>query len=136
VSQVICCPVLTLKQRTHDELVEIMDKDSSGHFAAMAGEELHQRFLGRIGDETIKLTTATENVRNAVVALAKSSDRLEVLTAKLKNLTWALIFLTVVAIVVPIGIEGWKAYRQEAQDVRIVEPPAHSAPQTPTLPPH
>ena len=87
--------------------------------------ELQRRHLIHIGKETERLTKATQT-------LAASSDRLEKLTKKLKNLTWVLIVLTILATGVPIGIEIWKA--KEVTPAKVVEPLPQNAPQTPTRP--
>jgi hypothetical protein len=58
------------------------------------------------------LTNATEQVHRDVERLTASSTTLETLTRTLKNLTWALILLTVLAAAVPIAIEIWKAHHE------------------------
>jgi hypothetical protein len=92
----------------------------------LADHELHRRYLQEIGKQTAilavsshrleELTTGlidvTAKVHHEVGLLADSSDRLEKLTATLKSLTWALILLTVLAALVPIGIEIWHALHE------------------------
>jgi hypothetical protein len=114
--------------------------------------EQTQELISRTGDvhagvETLtqssvkleKLTEAlideTTNVHREIAWLANSSGKLETLTATLKNLTWALIFLTVAAIVVSLGIEIWKSYHAELPSINIAPPPPRSSPQTPSPPP-
>src|SRR5574340_217276 len=77
------------------------------------------------------LIKETANVHREVAILANSSEKLEKLTLTLKNLTWALIFLTVLAVGTPIGIEVWKAFHPEAEKPVHVSPPQPNAPQMP-----
>src|SRR5258708_37167659 len=67
--------------------------------------ELQRRHLIHIGKEAERLMVATKT-------LGTSSERLEGLTITLKTLTLVLVFLTIVAAIVPIGIEVWKAYHE------------------------
>jgi hypothetical protein len=61
-------------------------------------------------------------ISDATKRLADSSDKMERLTTRLKNLTWILIFLTITAVIVPVGIETWNAYN-EAQTAPVSAPP-------------
>ena len=99
----------TLKDASHDQLFRILEENPNNpYYANLVRDELSQRFLGRIGDLTEKQIEATREVTDAVNKLDSSSDRLEALTAKLNKLTWVLIFLTALAVVVPVGIEVCK----------------------------
>jgi hypothetical protein len=127
-----------LRKNTHEELPILPDhwKMNANVFERIR-EELSQRFLGRIGDLTEKQIEATNEVRTAVDRLTISSDHLEGLTMRLNRLTWILIVLTALAVIVPVGIEIWKAKREI--DARlppvVLQPPPHSASQTPIPPP-
>ena len=70
------------------------------------------RLATRIAAGTRAIADITDSSRAEVKRLANSSDGLESLTKTLKNLTSALIFLTVLAAPVPFGIEVWKAYHE------------------------
>jgi len=63
---------------------------------------------------------------NQVSVLTGSSLRLEKLTERLKTLTIWLIVLTVLSLIVPVSIEGWKAIREEP--VVFHQPSAPAAP--------
>jgi hypothetical protein len=89
------------RQFSLEELFQTMVECQSPGYYQLAVEELQRRFLTTIGTETKRL--------------ADSSEKLERLTIKLKDLTWALIILTILAAAVPIGIELWKARRTEAE---------------------
>ena len=71
-----------------------------------ARAELERRHL-------LALQKATETVHQEVARLTASSTTLESLTKTLKNLTWALMFLTILAAAVPIGVEIWKARHEQ-----------------------
>jgi hypothetical protein len=73
---------------------------------------IHQRLLDKIAMVTHDLNLVSEKTYQEIALLNSSSDRLEKLTKTLKNLTWALIFLTVIAAAVPVGIEVWKGLHQ------------------------
>jgi hypothetical protein len=100
------------REFSHEKLLEQLDSGTTPDQRTLAVEELQRRYLGNIADETGKLIQATDRVHQEVAILTKSSERLEKLTKTLRNLTWVLIFLTVLAAVVPIGIETWKAYHE------------------------
>lgn len=75
----------------------------------LANQELHRRYLSEIGKQTESLVT--------------SSGRLEDLTKVLRNLTLALIVLTIAAAVVPVGIEVW--HISHVPEVKVIAlPPA------------
>ena len=83
---------------------------------------------------TRRLIKATKEVHGEIQSLSSSSDRLEDLTRKLKNLTWALIWLTVAAVVLPVGIEAWKAMQPEKPVPTAAPLSPQTAPQTPIPP--
>jgi hypothetical protein len=99
--------------RTYSEtkLHAAMTVNRGGVFDAWARHELERRRDERLSDLLDRLKEATDKVYKEVAILNSSSDRLEKLTKTLKNLTWALIFLTAVAAVVPVGTEIWKAQK-------------------------
>lgn len=70
--------------------------------------ELKNR-IGELQGATNDVRDATLGVETQVSKLAASSETLEALTRKLITLTNWLIILTVAAVIVPIGIEIWKA---------------------------
>jgi hypothetical protein len=109
-------------------------RKSKWRLLRMGKVEFERRQHIQLSELMQSLGNATNKVHEEVAILNSSSDRLEKLTKTLKNLTWALIVLTIAALIVPIGVEVWKANRHEVQDVRIVEPPPPTAPQTPTRP--
>lgn len=129
---------LTVKKATHQEMLELLGRfQNNAYFTNLITNELNQRFLGRIGDLAEKQIAATADVAAAVNKLDSSSDRLETLTQKLNRLTWALIWLTVFAIAVTIGIEVWHAKREIDAPVApiVLQPLQYSSPQTPIPPP-
>jgi hypothetical protein len=79
------------------------------------------RLATRIAEGTKAIAEITKASRTELTRLVDSSDRLEGLTKTLKHLTWVLIVLTVLAVVVPIGIEIWHAYH-EPQTVPVSAP--------------
>jgi len=85
-----------------------------------------------VGTVTDSLLSATKDVHSEIQTLASSSGRLEGLTVKLKNLTWALIWLTVAVIASTIGIEVWHATREMSAPVPpiVIQHVLPNAPQT------
>ena len=74
-----------------------VQKASGGrHYDVWAGAELARR--------------RDEHLSELIKSLSSSSDRLERLTKTLRNLTWVLIVLTFLAVLVPAGLDFWKAY--------------------------
>ena len=86
-----------MKTFSEAKLHYVMVQNRSGNYGSWAMAELARR--------------QNERISKLIESLSSSSDRLEGLTNTLKNLTWVLIVLTFVAVVVPIGIEVWNAYR-------------------------
>lgn len=95
-----------------DQLYAQMATCQSPGYYQLAVEELQRRYLKDVGSQVERLVEATNHVHREVGLLADSSNKLEGLTVRLKNLTWVLIFLTFLAAAVPIGIEVWKAYHE------------------------
>jgi hypothetical protein len=93
-------------------LLELLAKNPERTVADWITDELLRRHLGAISDETKKLVIATRDVERGVERLATSSNTLETLTRRLNRLTWALIVLTLLAVVTPLGIEVWKAHHE------------------------
>ncbi len=95
-----------------------------GRFGDWAKNELATRQMDELEKRIKELDGSTNKVHQEVAILSSSSDRLEALTRTLKNLTWALIVLTIAAVAVPIGIEVWKAYHEAspAQTAPLLEP--------------
>ena len=85
---------------------------------------IETRLFQRFEAATTDLQHINEESKEQVKRLADSSDMMETLTRKLKNLTWALIVLTIAAVVVPIGIEVWKAHyaAPTSQTTPVLEP--------------
>jgi hypothetical protein len=102
-----------------DKLIENTSKVHSGI-------ETLSHYSQNLALLTETLVNETKNVHREVALLNSSSERLEHLTVRVKNLTWALFFLALLAAVIPIGIEVWKAYHQEP-----APRPQVTAPQTP-----
>ena len=73
---------------------------------------INAKLLEKLSQLTAELTAASEKTGTEVVVLTDSSKKLEHLTVRLKNLTWVLIALTALAVIIPIGIEVWKAYHE------------------------
>jgi hypothetical protein len=113
----------TVKSATDEELSYAMTVPLSLPQNAILQEEIKRRSLEAMGRLTESLREATLQVGAKVTALTTSSERLETFTKRLIGLTWALILLTIVAAVVPIGIEVWHAYH-EPQTVPVLAPPA------------
>jgi hypothetical protein len=99
----------TLQKVSDSDLMRIMMLNPGGVADAWARSELAGRQIVRLREVVQSLKDATHEVYHEVAILSSSSDRLEALTKKVKNLTWALFFLTLLAAIVPIGIEIWKA---------------------------
>jgi hypothetical protein len=104
-----------MRSFSEDDLLDIMSKNPGGVYDAWAKAELERR-------QILSLREATQEVHEQVASLTASSTKLEGLTTTLKNLTWALIFLTIFAVGTPIGIEIWKAFH-EPQSVPASAPP-------------
>lgn len=92
-----------------DKLVACMDYDGGGQYATRARAEIARRQNEQIKDLLSEVSAVTDRVRGETAKLTSSSQKMEDLTNTLKNLTWALIVLTIAAVAVPIGIEVWKA---------------------------
>jgi hypothetical protein len=107
-----------------DTLIEATGKVHSG-IETLAE---YSKTLAILTEEMVK---ETRNVHQEVALLTDSSNRLEKLTVTLKSLTIWLIILAVLAVVVPVGIEIWRAVREEPV---VLRPP--SAPPAPTLSAH
>ena len=134
-----------LKKMTDEEVMHIIRTQGRPGWGLpqQALDELHYRFITRIQTSTTNLVTTSENlgllissmtdttrdVHREVTILTQSSRHLERLTARLKGLTWVLIILTFVAVIVPVGLEIWKVYR-EAENARfMIETRPAQAPQ-------
>jgi hypothetical protein len=103
----------TLNERQREMVVQELERK---HLRAIAGA------TKALNSTTERLIVATQQVHQEVAILSSSSDRLETLTKKVKNLTWALFFLTLSAAIVPIGIEVWKAYHEPPTTLQTVPP--------------
>lgn len=79
------------------KLFNVMVENRGGAFDAWARGELARR--------------QNERISELIGSLISYSDRLERLTRTLKRLTVVLIVLTFFAVVVPIGVEVWNAFR-------------------------
>jgi hypothetical protein len=119
-----------LPQASDEEVMNVIRTEPRPGFGLplMAIDELQYRFYKKMQEATARLlsasnalTDATNNVHQEIMLVKDSSRHLEKLTSTLRNLTWALILLTVLAAVVPIGIEIWKAYH-EPQNVHVSAP--------------
>ena len=134
-----------LKKMTDEEVMHVIRTQGRPGWglAQQALDELHYRFITKIQTSTTNLVTTSENlgllisnmteatrdVHREVTILTQSSRHLERLTARLKGLTWVLIILTFVAVIVPVGLEIWKVYR-EAENARfMIETRPAQAPQ-------
>ncbi|MFH0983502.1 MAG: hypothetical protein V2A79_18445 [Planctomycetota bacterium] len=87
-----------LRQMTVDDLYSQMAACQSPGWYQMAVEELQRRYLLEVGRQVEALDTVTGNMHRDVTLLASSSEKVERLTKTLRNLTWALIGLTLVQI--------------------------------------
>ena len=83
---------------------------------------------------TANLVTATDGVHQGVNLLAASSITLETLTVKLNRLTWTLVWLTLLAIPVTIGIEVWHSLDRAPTAPFVLQLPLPALPQTAPLP--
>ncbi len=103
----------TLRTRTEEELLFILYALPQGSVwhPWVSGEFAHRQ-TERLHESLTQVENAVFQVGLAVKALTLSSEHLEGLTKRLKTLTWALIFITILAGAVPIGIEIWKATRE------------------------
>jgi hypothetical protein len=102
-----------------------MRLDAGGVFGDWAKNELATRQMDQLEKRIKELDDSTNKVGQEVVILSSSSARLELLSRRLKNLTWTLIVLTLLAAAVPIGIEVWKARHESSapQTTPLIEPP-------------
>jgi hypothetical protein len=95
---------------------------------------IEAKLLARIENATTELGQATEKSVQEVIRLADSSDKMEVLTSKLKKFTiWLLVFAG--AQIIIAGVQTWRMFQPDKPIQVVVQPLPHSAPQTPTLPP-
>lgn len=102
----------TIQTRTNDELLFMLySLPASTEWKEWIAAELAHRQANRLSEALNDVENAILQVGLAVKDLTKSSERLENLTVRLKFLTWVLIVLTALAIITPIGIEVWRAYR-------------------------
>ena len=104
----------TLRNRNEEELLQILASSSQDSaWPIWVNAELTRRQTERLSESLSHVENAVFQVERAVKSLTTSSEHLEGLTKRLKTLTWALIFITILAGAVPIGIEVWKAYHSE-----------------------
>jgi DUF1365 family protein len=87
---------------TVDDLYGQMAACQSPGWYQLAVEELQRRYLLEVGRQVEALGTVTGNMHRDVALLASSSEKVERLTMTLRNLTWALIVLTLVQIGIAI----------------------------------
>jgi hypothetical protein len=119
-------PGLGLPQQALDELQYRYSVQSRNHLEQLGASICT---LAAINDG---MRVATEESAQQVKRLADSSDKVEKLTQTLNNLTLALLFLTILAVIVPIAIEVWKATRElhEPLPPIVVQFPPPTSPQT------
>jgi hypothetical protein len=108
-----------LQDFTIEELYDLMMQNPAGRFDGWAQVELSRRQYLENLKAVKELHAATGEVKTQIIELTKSSERLEALTVKLKNLTWVLIALTIVT-AIPAGIEVWKKTFREVPAPQIV----------------
>jgi hypothetical protein len=99
-----------MKSFTESKLLWVMRARQGTSYDLWARAELERRGDDRLAGLITSLTDATNKVHQEVAILNSSSDRLEGLTRRLNRLTWVLIILTFLAVVVPAGLDFWKAY--------------------------
>jgi len=99
-----------MKTFSEAKLLFVMKENAGGAFDTWARAELARRRDERLSELISSLTDATNKVHQEVAILNSSSGKLEGLTRRLNGLTWVLIILTFFAVVVPAGLDFWKAY--------------------------
>jgi hypothetical protein len=89
-----------VRKMTLDDLYNQMAACQSPGWYQMAVEELQRRYLLEVGRQVEALAAVTGNMHRDIALLATSSEKVEKLTKTLRNLTWALIGLTIVQIAI------------------------------------
>jgi hypothetical protein len=115
----------------------------SGQTIRFVESELFRRRNLELRKHIEQLKWVTDSVRDATIGvkdevgnLTASSETLENLTRKLIKLTNVLIILTILAGIIPMGIEIWHARQPEKPVQVVVQLPQSPEPQTPSHPAH
>jgi hypothetical protein len=100
-----------LKERSDEELLEIMILNAGGAFDTWARNELERRRMNKLTYSVDKLHETTKEVSTEINSLAQSSGILEGMTNRLIWLTGVLIALTVLQLIFLIWdrVDKWEA---------------------------